>query len=276
MFVAKIGGAAGVDYGALCTDLAARVARGERWVLVHGGSAATDDLAAQLGHPQRTITAPSGHVSRYTDATTLEIFAMATARLNRALVARLQGLGVNALGLAGIDGALLTAARKTAVRSVENGRVRIVHDDWTGTPTAVNGALLNLLLDAGYLPVIAPLALGAGGAMLNVDADRAAALVAGELQADALLLLSNVAGLLHSFPDPSSLIPTLDAADLDAALVMAGGRMKKKVLAAREAVGLGVARVVIGDGRAGQPLTAALAGAGTQIVAAVAAEALSC
>ncbi len=182
--VVKIGGAAGLDLDALCQDIAARWHAGERIVLVHGGSDATNTLAEQLGHPPRMVTSPSGHASRYTDRRTLEIFAMATAGLNRSLVEQLQGLGVPAWGISGVDGRLLRARRKAAIRIVEDGKVRILRDDWTGTSNAADGAMLGMLLGAGYLPVIAPIAAGENGEMLNVDGDRAAAVVAGALGAD--------------------------------------------------------------------------------------------
>src|SRR5918997_4836791 len=114
LIVVKIGGAAGVNLDALCRDVAARWHAGERLVLVHGGSDATNGLAEQLGHPPRMVVSPSGHTSRYTDRRTLEIFVMATAGINRLLVERLQGLGVPAWGLSGIDGRVLRARRKAA------------------------------------------------------------------------------------------------------------------------------------------------------------------
>ena len=265
MLVIKIGGAAGVDYQALCADLAAVAAGGEQVVLVHGGSAETDALAERLGRPARFITSPSGNVSRSTDRETLEIYAMATARLNRLLVERLRGAGVNAFGLSGIDGGLLRARRHTAIRSVESGRVRIVRDDWSGRVQSADGGLLRLLLDNGYLPVIAPLALGEGGEMLNIDGDLAAAAVAGAVEANALLLLTNVAGLLQSFPDESSLIQRIDRDHMAAATELAQGRMKKKLLGAAEALQHNVSTVIIGDGRRPTPIRDALAGAGTHI-----------
>jgi [amino group carrier protein]-L-2-aminoadipate 6-kinase len=91
----------------------------------------------------------------------------------------LQALGCNALGLAGVDGRLLVARRKDAVRAVEGGRQRVIRDDYTGQLESANGELLRLLLAAGYTPVVAPLALGLEGERLNVDGDRAAALLAG-------------------------------------------------------------------------------------------------
>jgi len=264
--VIKLGGAAGVDAGAVLADVAALAAAGRPVVLVHGTSAAADALAQRAGVPVRHITSPSGHVSRYTDPEMLELYVAAAAgQVNKTLVAGLQALGCNAVGLSGVDGRLLTARRKDAVRAVENGRQRIIRDDFTGQLEAANGELLKLLLAAGYTPVIAPLALGRAGERLNVDGDRAAALIAAALGASALVLLSNVPGLLANFPDESSLIRHLAPEQLGRAEELAQGRMKKKILAAREALEHGVAAVIIADSRRPGPVRAALAGEGTVI-----------
>lgn len=264
--VVKAGGGAGVDLDAICADVAALVAAGTQVVLVHGTSAAADALAARAGVPVRQLTSPSGHVSRYTDPETLELYVAAAAgQVNKRLVATLQGLGCNAVGLSGVDGRLLMAQRKTAVRAVENGRQRIVRDDYTGKLESANAGLLRLLLDAGYTPVVAPLALGAEAERLNVDGDRAAALVAASLHASTLIILSNVPGLLANFPDETSLIRHIPSNRLDAAEEMAAGRMKKKVLAAREALVGGVQQVILADSRCPAPIRTALAGEGTWI-----------
>lgn len=265
MLVIKIGGAAGIDTDALCREIAALWHEGQPLIVVHGGSEATNRLAAQLDHPPRFVTTAAGHTSRYTDRRTLEIFAMATAGINRSLVERLQSLGVNALGLSGLDGGLITARRKDTIRVVENGRQRILRDDWTGAPRQVNAELLRLLLAHSYLPIVAPLATSEQGALLNVDGDRAAAAIAGALEAETLLLLSNVAGLLRRFPDESTLVTQLRRGELEAASEWAQSRMKKKLLGAAEALNAGVRRVIIGDGRREQPIRSALDGAGTII-----------
>ncbi len=265
--VVKAGGGAGVDLDAICQDVAALVGEGTPVVLVHGTSAAADALAARAGVPVRQLTSPSGHVSRYTDPETLQLYVAAAAgQVNKQLVAILQGLGCNAVGLSGVDGRLLLAQRKTAVRAVENGRQRIIRDDYTGKLETANAGLLALLLGAGYTPVIAPLALGAESECLNVDGDRAAALVASSLEAATLVILSNVAGLLANFPDESSLVRCVTPGGMDAAEQMAAGRMKKKVLAAREALAGGVHQVILADSRRFAPIRSALAGEGTWIV----------
>jgi acetylglutamate/LysW-gamma-L-alpha-aminoadipate kinase len=121
------------------------------------------------------------------------------------------------------------------------------------------------LLDAGYVPVVAPLAMSEKGEALNVDADRAAAEVAAALDADTLLLLTAVPGLMRDFPDESSLINEIPLANLDKAIEYAQGRMKKKVLGAQEALNGGVGQVIIADGRVENSISNALAGNGTII-----------
>jgi [amino group carrier protein]-L-2-aminoadipate 6-kinase len=264
--VIKVGGGAGVDAEAVCQDVATLTAAGHAVVLVHGASAAADALAARAGVPVRHLVSPSGHTSRYTDAETLEVFvAAAVGQVNTTLVAHLQELGCPALGLSGVDGRLLVAHRKGAVRAIENGRQRIVRDDYTGQLEAVNGSLLRLLLGAGYVPVIAPVALGTAGERLNVDGDRVAAQVAASLGAETLIILSNVPGLLAAYPDENSLVRHVPAARLEAAEWLAQGRMKKKMLAAREALAGGVGRIVLADSRRPAPIQAAMAGEGTVI-----------
>jgi len=235
-------------------------------VLVHGGSAETNDISTRLGIPPRFVTGASGFTSRYTDRETLEIFAMVTCgKINTLLVERLQKHGVNAVGLSGVDGRVMVARRKEAIRIVENGRQRMLRDDYTGKIESVNAVLLRMLLEAGLTPVVAPLAISPEGDALNVDADRAAAMVAGALGAEQLVILTNVPGLMRSFPDETTLIPHLPKTGLEQALGFAEGRMKKKVLGASEALGLGVARIVFADGRIERPLYGALAGQGTVI-----------
>ncbi|HVN55968.1 MAG TPA: [LysW]-aminoadipate kinase [Anaerolineaceae bacterium] len=266
MIVVKIGGSEGVALDAVCQDVAALVKSGQAVIVVHGGSAETNEISEKLGHPPRFVTSASGFTSRYTDRITLEIFAMVTnGRINTLLVERLQKAGVNAFGLSGLDGRLMVAKRKDAIRIVEHGRQRMLRDDYTGKIETVNGALLQTLVATGMTPVVSPLAISPEGDALNVDADRAAAMVAGAVGAEQLVILTNVPGLMRSFPDESTLIAHLPRVGLEQALSFAEGRMKKKVLGASEALDLGVSKVVFADGRVEQPLQNALAGKGTVI-----------
>lgn len=266
IIVVKLGGTEGVDFSAICQDAAGLLERGHRLVFVHGGSAEANALGEALGVPPRMITSPSGYTSRYTDRKTLEIFLMAVnGKVNSLLTEQLQALGVNAFGLSGLDGQVLQAVRKDAIQSVENGKRKIIRDDYTGKIVNVNRDLLCLLIEFGVLPVIAPVAVSEKGEALNVDADRAAAMVASSLQADTLILLTAVPGLMRAFPDESTLIRQLTPGQLAAAGEVAQGRMKKKVLGAAEALQGGVSRVVISDGRIANPISNALAGNGTVI-----------
>lgn len=264
--VVKLGGTEGVDFSAISADAANLLAEGQKLVLVHGGSAEANALGEAVGYPPRFVTSPSGFTSRYTDRPTLEIFAMAVnGKVNTLLVEQLQTLGVNALGLSGVDGRLMRARRKDSIRIIEDGKKKMLRDDYTGTIEQVNTELLNTLLDAGYTPVVAPLALSEKGEALNVDADRAAAMVAAALKADTLLLLTAVPGLLSNFPDETSLMREIPQTKLEGALEIAQGRMKKKILGAGEALEGGVGRVIIADGRMENPISNALAGNGTII-----------
>ena len=239
--VIKAGGSKGVDRDAV-SDLVAQVARQDEIVLVHGASAETDRIASELGVPQEQIASPSGHVSRRTDRRTLEIFAMAALGVENFLyVEKLQQRGVDAVGLSGLSGRLLVG-RKKDVRAVKNGKTFILRDDYTGTVEAVNLPLLTQLIGPGRVPVIAPLALSTENQALNVDGDRVAARIAVAIDADALLILTNVPGLLRDVDDPSSLV---SETTLEEAETLAHGRMKKKILAAREALEAGVEEVVI-------------------------------
>ena len=267
MLVIKVGGAAGVDLDAVCRDLAGLAAEGTRSILVHGGSAETNRVAEALGHPPRFLTSISGYTSRYTDRTALEIMEMIyCGKINKGIVVKLQRLGVNAVGLSGIDGRLLTATRKAALKVRQNGKTIVVRVDLSGKIEEVNVDLLRLLLESGYTPVVCPPAIGEDGQDLNVDGDRAAGWIASAMKAGTLVILSDVPGLLRSFPDPGSLVKDLDLSELEeAAERWAEGRMRIKLLGAREAIERGVERVILGDSRLEHPVRAALAGAGTVI-----------
>lgn len=270
LLVVKLGGASGIDPEPLLRDLASY---NGPWVLVHGGNQELDALSRKLGHEPRFVTSPSGHSSRVTDRDTIGLIQMAyRGRINNDLVLRLQRLGVNAVGLSGVDGRLWTAERKDAIRVVENGRKFLLRDDFTGKPVGVNTHLLRLLLDNGYRPVITlpALALPAPGSTdqaeaVNVDGDRAAALLAAALGATHLAILSNVPGLLRDPADPSTLVARIPAGSLADVEGFAQGRFKKKLLGVAEALQGGVQQVVLATTNTPHPLRSALEGHGTVI-----------
>jgi acetylglutamate/LysW-gamma-L-alpha-aminoadipate kinase len=266
MIVVKAGGGTTLDVDAIVGDIVALRAAGTEIVLVHGGAQTTNVVAEALGHPPQFVTSESGHVSRRTDRRTLEIFEMVyCGQLNKMWVEKLQRAGVNAVGLSGLDGRIFEGARKDTIRVKVDGRRLVLRDDWTGTVDRVNVALLRLLLDAGYFPVLTPPGASTAGDAINVDGDRAAAMVAGAFKAKALVMLTDMPGLLRDFPDEMTLIPEIPRGQAGRFMEFAEGRMKKKVLGAVEAVEAGVARVIFADGRIGKPITRALAGGGTHI-----------
>lgn len=264
--VVKVGGARGIDYHRVCDDVAALRSRGRRLVIVHGGSAELNEISARLGHPPRFVTSPSGHESRVTDRETLAIFEMVyCGKQNKMLVEMLQSRGVDAVGLSGIDGRIFEGKRKATIRYVENGKQKVLRDDYTGKVEKVNSSLIQLLLDNDYLPVLTPPAISHEHEAINVDGDRAAAVVAAALGAETLLLLSNVAGLLRDLDDPSSLVHSIPAARVGEFTRLAGGRMKKKLLGAAEAIAAGVGRVVLATANVDQPIQRALERHGTVV-----------
>jgi [amino group carrier protein]-L-2-aminoadipate 6-kinase len=266
MLVIKIGGGAAIAEGGYANFAEDLAALAEPFVLVHGGNAEFSDLSTRLGMPPRMVTSQSGRVSRYTDAATMDAMLMAyCGKVNKRLVAALRARGVNAVGLSAIDGGTGVGRRKPVLRGTEDGKPKVFRDDHAGTLEAVDPALVRLLLDAGYLPVLTPPALGEEGVPINVDGDKLALELAAALGADGLLFFSDTPGLLSDRRDEASLIRVIDASDPEAALAVAAGRMVVKVEAALGAVARGVGQVVFADGRADRPVSRALAGEGTTV-----------
>ncbi len=269
MYVIKIGGGAAIGpeaFGRFAADLAALAAGGQRCVVVHGGNAEFNRLSEALGMPPRIITSASGRVSRYTDRATMDAMLMAyRGKVNATLVGIFQAGGVNAVGLCGLDGAIASGRRKAVLRGTEEGKAKVLRDDHSGTIERIDTRLLTLLLDGGYLPVLTPPILGAGGVPINVDGDKLALALARDLGVEGLLFFSDTPGLLADVRDEASLVREIDASDPASALAAASGRMVVKVETAVRAIEGGVRQVVFADGRAERPISRALAGEGTVI-----------
>lgn len=292
--VVKIGGARAVDPAGALADVAALTNQGvdgeggeggesgEDVAVVHGGSTVLDETLERMGIDPEYVETPNGVVGRYTDEETMRVFEMVFGQLNTDLVAGLQNEGVNAVGLNGVDARLLTGPRKEAVRVVEDGKKKIRRGDHSGTIEDVNGDFLRLLFDQGYTPVAGPPMLAeedgesqpAGGepasrqwTPVNTDADRASAAIAGELGAT-LVSLTDVPGILEDPDDPSTVIDRVETPEAFEELErVATGFMRRKVMAAREALVRGAAAVVVADANADEPILSALSGAGTTITA---------
>jgi acetylglutamate/LysW-gamma-L-alpha-aminoadipate kinase len=265
--VIKCGGSDAISIAQICADVAKLRAAGERAVLVHGGAGDIDRLAAQLGVVPRTTVSPAGLESRYTDAAMLDAMVLAmTGRVKPRLLAALATAGVPAVGLTGLDAGMITAARKKARRAVRDGRAMIVRGDRSGRITAVDPTVLRVLLDAGLTPVVSPPAGDPGGAPLNVDADRLAAAAAAALGACRLVLLTAAPGVLRDARDERSVLSRCELPDETLLARAASGGMRRKLIAADEALRGGVPEVRIADGRVPEPVSAAMAGAGTLLV----------
>ena len=266
MIVVKVGGVQGISIEAVCQDISTLVGRGERLIFVHGASHEMNLLSTALGKPPRFVTSISGVESRYTDRDTLEIFTMAyVGKMNKLFVERLQQLGVNAVGLCGADGRSVEGQRKAAIKVIENGKRKVLRDDFTGRVEKINTGLLTLLLDHGYTPVLCPPGISYESELINVDGDRAAAVLAAAFKAETLIILSNVPGLLRDVNDADSLVRRIDKAHLSSYMDLAQGRMKHKMMGAAKALEQGVGIVILGDARVEHPIQQALQGQGTVI-----------
>ncbi len=263
MIILKIGGGKSINWDFISQDI---VSLKERLIIVHGANAWMKEISKDLGLEERMIISPSGQISRYTDEKTMEVLTMVYSGLvNKKMVACLQGHGINAIGLTGADGKLWLGEKKTAILSQEEKKVKVVSDSATGKVKSVNVSLLNLLLDAGYTPVITIPAITESGELINVDTDRAVAVMARDLGIKTMIFLFEAAGLLVNPDDPNSTIATLTDDQLEIYIEKTKGRMKKKLLGIKEAFLDGVETVYFGDGRIPLPISSAIAGKGTVI-----------
>jgi acetylglutamate kinase len=209
--VIKLGGAALPHREAVLSDLRTSQQNGWRVVLVHGGGPVISDLMKRVGKEPVFVDG-----LRQTDAETLDIAVMALAgKVNTELVATLQLAGTPAVGLSGVDGGCIRAHRQTAP---DIGFVGVV-DSVDPTP-------LNALAAAGYVPVIAPVALGPDGP-LNINADTVAGDIASALGAASLIFMTDVPGVMDR---AGMVLPALDRARADALRregVISGGFIPK-------------------------------------------------
>jgi len=233
-------------------------------VLVHGGGNTVTRIAEKLGVAQEFVTSPEGFRSRYTDAETIQIYTMVMAgKVNKQIVMQLLRRKNSAIGLSGLDGALIRAERKRKlIIKDERGRRKAIDGGYTGVVTQIDGALLRTLIGAGYVPVIAPIALGESGEPLNIDGDRTAAHIASSVDAESLLLMTDVEGVRVQ----STVKRDLSSDEAKKILSSLGPGMITKVYAALEAISGGVRKVVVAPGKGSAPYSAALNGeAGTSI-----------
>ncbi|MEE9242164.1 MAG: [LysW]-aminoadipate/[LysW]-glutamate kinase [Nitrosopumilaceae archaeon] len=256
MITIKIGGSV-VDnlHPTIISDIKNLVEQGV--IIVHGGGKEVTKVSEQLGKKPKFVTSPSGIKSRYTDKETAEIFTMVmSGSINKKIVRMLQKNGINAVGFSGVDAKTIQAERKKKLLIVnEKGRKQAIDGGYTGKISKVNAPFILSLLDQGLTPVISPIAISEEYDFLNVDGDRAAAYVAAAVKSDKVLFVTNVDGLLMD----DKLVPKLSLAEAKEIRTKVGPGMEKKILAATEALDMGVKEVIIANGQKENPISSAIA-----------------
>ncbi len=227
---------------------------GVKVVLVHGGGPEITDLMARVGKESTFVDG-----LRVTDEETMELVQMVLAgKVNKSLVNLLEMKGGKAMGISGMDGRLIEA------------KMRDERLGFVGAITRVNIDPVQDLLDKGYIPVVSTIGCDALGNTYNINGDTAAAYIAGALKAQRLIMMTDVAGILRDKDDPSTLIRELsvtEAVGLFREGIIAGG-MIPKVDCCIEAIGMGVEKVIIMDGRVPHAILMELLtdeGAGTMV-----------
>jgi acetylglutamate kinase len=258
--VVKIGGEALENdrHAALLSeDLALLALVGMRLLVVHGGGPQVSRAMAAAGLEPSFVGG-----LRVTDDSSMDVVRQVLiGSINSDLVARLVRSGLQAVGLSGVDGDVLSATRAAGINGEDLGNV--------GTISDVKPQILVSLLDGGYTPVLASVAAGDDGGFLNINADGVAGAVAGALPAAKLVYLTNIEGLYGDLGDTQSLISEIKRDDLAAMLPSLSSGMQPKAQGALAALYAGVDKVHILDGRVEHALLLEIftdSGVGTQVV----------
>ena len=208
---------------------------GVKVVLVHGGGPEINEMLGKIGKKSEFVNG-----LRVTDRETVEVVEMVLAgKVNKSLVQLLEMKGGNAMGISGMDGGMIEA-------EVKDERLGFV-----GEITKVNVQPILDLLEKNYIPVVSTLGYDKKGNLYNINADTAAAKIAGAMKAESLISMTDIAGLMRDPSDPESLIPLVDlqdAEELQAEGVISGG-MIPKINCCTDAIKEGVRKVFILDGR---------------------------
>ena len=239
---------------------------GLRPVIVHGSAPEVGRMLAKTGKKSTFVNG-----LRVTDAESVKLTEMVlVGRLNMDLVAKLNQLGGKAVGLNGRD-ANLIVAKKHLADVYENGEVNLVDIGYVGRVESVNTGFLETLLNAGYIPVIAPTGAGVSGEAYNINADSVAGKIASALKAEKLIVLTDVKGIYADYQDESSFLSTLSF-DKAQELIISGnidGGMIPKVKACITALSGGARKAHIVDGRMNHAILAEIfsdEGVGTEVV----------
>lgn len=262
MMLIKIGGGESINLEATIADLATLE---QPFIIVHGANQLRDRLSRQLGLEKTVMTSVSGYSSVFSDPSALEVIMMSYSGLrNKQIVELCQRNAIDAVGLTGLDGRLVQGERNRGIRVRENGKT-LLKRDLSGKPRSVNTGLLTLLLDNGYSPVLTIPIADENGYAINSENDDIVARLALALGIDCVLQLIEAPGFLDDPDDENSLVAHMTPAQLQARESAVEGRIKRKLLALTRLCQGGKTRIIIADGRGDQPVTRALAGAGTHI-----------
>lgn len=262
MFIVKIGGGKDLNLKGIISDLATLK---EKFIIVHGANALRDELAVKLNYQKKVVTSLSGYDSVLSNEETIDLMMMAYAGLkNKRIVELCQQNGINAVGLSGLDGKVIQGKRNSGIKVREGGKTLLLRD-FSGKPKAINKALLELLLDNGYIPVLSVPLIDENNFAINSENDDIVALLQTELKTEKVISLIEAPGFLLDKNDPSSLLSKMSKAELEAMEEKVEGRMKRKILAIRKLFDGGDTTVIISDGRTEHPILDALEGKGTTI-----------
>jgi len=232
---------------AVLTDVVLMKYVGMHPVLVHGGGPEITGMLKRLGIDSRFVGG-----LRVTDRETMEIVEMVlVGKINKDIVAQINYIGGRAVGLSGKDANLFQAVKKFHKINMPEGGEEMADIGYVGDISKVNPEIITTIVNEGYIPVVAPVAVGADGESYNINADYAAGRLAAELGADKLIILTDVEGILEDRNDPRSLISVLRV-DEFSTLVEQGkidGGMIPKVECCLDALAGGVRTTHILDGR---------------------------
>lgn len=213
-FVVKFSGKVTEDkenLASLAEELALLHQVGIRVCVIHGGGKQLSELAEQLGVVQTVIQG-----RRVTDDDTLELAKMVfRGKINTEILAQFRRRGIQAVGLSGIDGGVVTAVKRPPrdVLNRETGETKIVDFGHVGDVVSVNASLIHTMLDNGYLPIVSSLGADDDGRVFNINADTIAAELAVNLEAEKLILLSDVNGIYLDPKDESTKLSRLSASE---------------------------------------------------------------
>ncbi|MFH0776861.1 MAG: [LysW]-aminoadipate kinase [Patescibacteria group bacterium] len=261
MLVLKFGGGDGINFSALAKNSVALQKSSEKIVIVVGANAELSRVQKERGIEPKMITSERGEKSRWTDSETLELLKEVYGGTAEKVAAKIVEFGGRAVAHLGSH--LILAERHSRMRIVENGKLKVVDSDLTGSIKEIDSVGIQDILDSGQILVLAPPAATAENLEVNVDGDKIAAKIASEMKADKLIFFANTPGLLKNVEDEASLIREIPIAHADEFAV---GRMKKKILSAKRAIEAGVGAVIFADGRVAEnPIDFALSGGGTKV-----------